>query len=180
MKTATAVLRREHEAIVLALRILAEIDRHAIVHDPIHQEDLHALVDFLAEFADACHHGKEEQLLFVQLTQADALQAKPVVDRLRTEHAQGRHWIAKMRQALQPPLRSEAFHEAARAYTQLLLEHIDKENTVLFPMAERLLTTAQLAELSRDFERFEVRVMGPQRHEALHRLLGQLQTRYSV
>ena len=73
MKAATAVLRHEHEAIVLALRILAEIDRHAIAHDPVHLEDLRALVDFLAEFADTCHHGKEEQLLFVQLTQADTV-----------------------------------------------------------------------------------------------------------
>ena len=180
MKTATAVLRREHEAIVLALRILAEIDRHAIVHDPIHQEDLLALVDFFSEFADACHHGKEEQLLFAQLMQADALQTRSVVERLRLEHEQGRHWIARMRRALQPPFRSEAFHEAARAYTQLLLEHIDKENTVLLPMAERLLSPEQLAALSRDFERFEVRVMGVQRHQALHELLQTLQVRYSI
>ena len=47
MKAATAVLRHEHEAIVLALRILAEIDRHAIAHDPVHLEELRALVDFL-------------------------------------------------------------------------------------------------------------------------------------
>jgi len=180
MKTATAVLRREHEAIVLALRILAEIDRHAIVHDPIHQEDLLALVDFFSEFADACHHGKEEQLLFVRLMQADALQTRSMVERLQFEHEQGRHWIARMRRALQPPFRSEAFHEAARAYTQLLLEHIDKENTVLLPMAERLLSPEQLAALSRDFERFEVRVMGVQRHQALHELLQTLQVRYSI
>lgn len=180
MKTATAVLRHEHEAIVLALRILAEIDRHAIAHDPIHQEDLQALVDFLSEFADTCHHGKEETLLFAQLKRADTVQTTPAVERLLSEHAQGRRWLAKMRRALQPSFRSEAFHEAARHYTQLLLEHIDKENNVLFPMAESLLTAQQLTELSRDFERFEVRVMGLQRHEALHRLLHELQTRYSV
>ena len=180
MKTATATLRHEHEAIVLALRILAEIDRHAIAHDPIHQEDLQSLVDFLSEFADTCHHGKEEKLLFVKLTEVDAAQAQASVQRLISEHAQGRHWIARMRRALQPPFRSEAFHEAARSYTQLLLGHIEKENTVLFPMAERLLSPQQLTELARDFERFEVQVMGAQRHEALHSLLHRLQARYSV
>jgi hemerythrin-like domain-containing protein len=112
--------------------------------------------------------------------QADALQTRSMVERLQFEHEQGRHWIARMRRALQPPFRSEAFHEAARAYTQLLLEHIDKENTVLLPMAERLLSPEQLAALSRDFERFEVRVMGVQRHQALHELLQTLQVRYSI
>ena len=180
MKTATAVLRHEHEAIVLALRILAEIDRHAIAHDPIHQEDLRALVDFLAEFADTCHHGKEETLLFPQLAQANEAQSHPVVQRLLLEHEQGRHRLRRMRRALEVPFKPEAFHDAARAYTQLLLEHIDKENTVLFPMVERVMTTDQLIELSRAFEQFELQVMGPQRHEALHSLLSKLQTRYSI
>ena len=114
MKTATVVLRHEHEAIVLALRILAEIDRHAIAHQTVERQDLQVLVDFLSEFADACHHGKEETLLFPLLTQTGNPQVRRVVEQLLPEHAQGRHWIAKMRQALQP-LRSEAFHDAARA-----------------------------------------------------------------
>ena len=180
MKAATAVLRQEHEAIVLALRILAEIDRHAIAHDQVHLADLRALVDFLSEFADTCHHGKEERLLFAQLTQTDEAQTRSVVERLLMEHEQGRHLIARMRRHLHAPFKPEAFHEAARAYTRLLLEHIDKENTVLLPMADRLLSTAQLVALSYAFERFELQVMGPQRHQALHGLLHQLQTRYSV
>lgn len=179
MKTATVVLRHEHEAIVLALRILAEIDRHAIAHHAVERQDLQALVDFLSEFADACHHGKEETLLFPLLTQTGNPQVRRVVEQLLPEHAQGRHWIAKMRHALQP-FRPENFHDAARAYAQLLLAHIEQENTVLFPMADRLLSTEQLISLSREFDAFELRVMGPERHEALHDLLVRLQTRYSI
>jgi hemerythrin-like domain-containing protein len=179
MKTATAILRHEHEAIVLALRILAEIDRHAIAHDPVERQDLQALVDFLAEFADTCHHGKEEQLLFPRLAQTGNPQVQHMIERLLPEHARGRHWIAKMRQALQP-LRSEAFHDAARGYAQLLLAHIEQENTVLLPMAERLLDTEELIALSREFDTFERQVMGPERHEALHDLLSRMQMRYSI
>ena len=180
MKTATAVLRREHEAIVMALRILAEIDRHAIAHQPVNAQDLQTLVDFLAEFADTCHHGKEEQLLFPRLTQTGILKARQAVERLLPEHAQGRHWLAHMRRALQPTFRPEAFHDASRAYAQLLLAHIEQENSVLFPMAEQLLTEDQLRALSCDFEAFEVKVMGPERHEELHTLLHRLQLRYSI
>ncbi len=179
MKTATAVLRHEHEAIVLALRILAEIDRHAIAHQPVQQQDLQALVDFLSEFADSCHHGKEEKLLFPLLAQTGNLQVQHVIEHLLPEHAQGRHWIASMRRALQP-FQPEQFHDAARAYAQLLLAHIEQENTLLFPMTERLLTTEQLITLSREFAAYEVHVMGPERHEALHDLLARLQTRYSI
>ncbi len=179
MKTATAVLHHEHDAIVMALRILAEIDRHAIVHDPVHQEDLRALVNFLSEFADACHHGKEETLLFPRLVQTGNLQVQQAIERLLPEHTRGRHWIAKMRQALQP-FKAEVFHDAARGYAELLLAHIEQENTVLFPMAERLLSTEELIALAREYEEFEVKVMGRERHEALHHMLGEMQMRYSI
>ena len=179
MKTATAVLRHEHEAIVLALRILAEIDRHAIAHQPVQQQDLYALVDFLAEFADTCHHGKEEKLLFPRLAQTGNPQVQHAMEHFLPEHARARHWIARMRKALQP-FKPEHFHDAARAYAQLLLAHIEQENTVLFPLAERLLNTSELISLSHQFDVFEQEVMGLERHEALHHLLGQLQMRYSI
>ena len=180
MKTATAVLHHEHDAIVMGLRILAEIDRHAIAHQPVDQADLQSLVDFFSEFADTCHHGKEEQLLFPLLTHTGDAQARQAIERLLPEHAQGRHWLARMRRALQAPFKPEAFHDAARAYAALLLAHIEQENTVLFPMAERLLNEDQLTALSREFEVFEVKVMQPERHEALHALLHRLQMHYSI
>ena len=179
MKTATVVLRHEHEAIVLALRLLAEIDRHAMAQQPVEKQDLQALVDFLSEFADTCHHGKEEQLLFAQMTQTGHPQVQQVIERLRPEHAQARHWIARMRHALQP-FKPSNFHDAARSYAQLMLAHIDQENTVLFPWAEKLLSTEQLIGLSREFEAFEAHVIGAERHAALHDLLARLQTRYTI
>ncbi len=179
MKTATVVLRHEHEAIVLALRILAEIDRHAIAHQPVERQDLQTLVDFLAEFADTCHHGKEEQLLFPRLHQTGSAEVQHTVERLLPEHAQARHWLASMRRALQP-FSPEHFHDAARSYAALMLAHIEQENTVLFPMAERLLSTEQLLDLSQQFEAFEVRIIGAERHEALHDQLMRLQMRYSI
>jgi hemerythrin-like domain-containing protein len=114
------------------------------------------------------------------LLQTGDRQAQQAVERLLPEHAQGRHWLARMRHALKEPFRPEAFHDAARSYAALLLAHIEQENTMLFPMAERLLSDDQLGDLSRAFELFEVKVMGPERHEALHALLHRMQLRYSI
>lgn len=171
------MLRDEHAAITRALSILADIDRHLVAGQAIDVQDLSDLLDFFSDFADACHHGKEEDLLFPALLHADASQSRKPIERLQQEHAQGRQWVAKMREALQP-LAPQAFHDAAHRYTRMLLEHIDKENHVLLPMAARLLSARQLAHLWQDFEAFETRVMGNERHEALHHLLHRLQTRY--
>jgi len=180
MKTATAVLHHEHDAIVMGLRILAEIDRHAIAHQPVDRGDLRALLDFFSGFADTCHHGKEEQLLFPALLKTGDLQTRRTVERLTADHGQGRRWLAKMQRALEPDFKPEAFHDAAQAYAALLLAHIEQENTLLFPRAERLLDTPALQALSREFDIFEHQVMGAGRHEALHQRLKTLQLRYSI
>ena len=44
----------------------------------------------------------------------------------------------------------------------------------------RPINEEQLRALSRDFDVFEVKVMGPERHEELHTQLHRLQLRYSI
>jgi hemerythrin-like domain-containing protein len=63
---------------------------------------------------------------------------------------------------------------AARGYSDLLRAHIQKENNVLFVMAERILSDDEQAELSRGFEKVEIDKMGPGTHERLHALMDRL------
>jgi hemerythrin-like domain-containing protein len=60
----------------------------------------------------------------------------------------------------------------ARGYAALLRGHIDKENNVLFMMAERLLTPGEQEQLAEDFEKLEVNKMGVGTHERLHAMMG--------
>lgn len=91
MKTAIDVLRHEHEAIVSALRVPAKMGRHDLAHDPIHVQNPWAVLNFPEEFADTCHHGKQEQWLFPTRMRADPVQATAIVQRLRLEHIQKKH-----------------------------------------------------------------------------------------
>ena len=50
-----------------------------------------------------------------------------------------------------------------------------KEENVLFPMADRVLTPADQAELEERFEQIETEVMGPGTHERYHQLLDDLE-----
>ena len=59
-----------------------------------------------------------------------------------------------------------------------LSTRIAKENTVLFPMAERRLGTPALTAMYEAFERLEEERIGPGRHEAFHRLLDDLAAEY--
>jgi hemerythrin-like domain-containing protein len=67
MHDATQILRQEHEVI---LSVLDATEKTAAVLEADNDVPAHVLnetVEFLRRFADAQHHGKEEDLLFPKL-----------------------------------------------------------------------------------------------------------------
>ena len=70
MKTAGKDLVKEHMAIQIALNILEKIQERSEKNDETDSGDIVDLIEFLKEFADKCHHGKEEGFLFPALEKA--------------------------------------------------------------------------------------------------------------
>ncbi len=171
-------LMHEHEAILFALKILGAIEQRLAAGQPTEREDIAAFIGFLKEFADKCHHGKEESILFPAMVAAGVPEQDGAVGAMLAEHAQGREWIRRMEASLQPSLDAAAFASAAAGYSTLLQAHIRKENEVLFPMAEKLLSPSQLDALFEAFEAHEENVIGAGRHEELHAMLKDLKTKY--
>lgn len=178
MSRAIEDLEHEHEAILFALRILDSMARQAAAGSAVDRADLTAFVGFLQEFADRCHHGKEEGLLFPALAAAGVAEQGGPLGALLHEHVEGRRWIAQMQASTEPTFDAARFSAAARGYGELLRAHIRKENEVLFPLAERLLSAAQLEALFEGFEEHEATVIGAGRHEQLHQLLKSLELKY--
>jgi hemerythrin-like domain-containing protein len=142
-------------------------------------QEVGALLQFLKEFADQCHHGKEEGLLMPALLDAGLARDAEPLRRLMADHVQARELIQRMERAALPMLRVAEFQAAARAYDALLRAHIEHEDGVLFPLAEEKLSTAQLDNLFDAFAIHESEVIGPGRHEALHEVLGDLGEKYA-
>jgi hemerythrin-like domain-containing protein len=101
----------------------------------------------LKEFADKCHHAKEEGLLFPALTQAGIPERGGPLGVMLSEHIHGRDLVRKMEDALGNTLDYKKFATASKEYVSLLQSHIEKENSILFPMAERTLDPARLESL---------------------------------
>jgi hemerythrin-like domain-containing protein len=64
MSKAIDDLMHEHEAILSGLGILDAMVGQLGQKSPPSAEDLSSFLGFLKEFADKCHHGKEEGILF--------------------------------------------------------------------------------------------------------------------
>lgn len=173
----TQELEAEHNAILAALRILNALVQQMLAETAVPPDDVAELLGFLKEFADKCHHGKEEGALFPALLKADDNLREPVLIML-AEHAEGRRLVRAMEAAFVPPVRREEFVSAAKDYIRLLQAHIEKENRFLFQTTNRLLTGPELEAIADEFEAFEKKVIGHERHEQLHRLLETLKAKY--
>lgn len=193
MSRAIDALMREHEAILFSLGILQKMADEARSDDSRpgaawNTKDAGELVSFLKEFADGCHHGKEEGILFPAMEKAGILNEGGPIGVMLREHELGRERIRGMKAALERAgtrdsitsdgAAREAFAREASGYIELLRQHIEKENEILFPMGEKALSAQTLEGLYDLFEDHEERVIGHGRHEELHAMLGEFEKRY--
>ena len=178
MSKAIEDLRHEHEAILSALKILDRIVDDMGKGATPERRDLSGFLGFLKEFADKCHHGKEEGTLFPAMVKAGVAENGGPIGAMLAEHEAGRALVRKMEEALGKGPDYTEFARSAKQYSQLLKGHIAKENDVLFPMAEARLGTSSLEQLYQLFEDHEEKVIGHGRHEELHQMLNDLKTRY--
>jgi hemerythrin-like domain-containing protein len=140
---ATDTLKREHQMIERVLQLLEQSARLLQSHESL-PDGLQAwTVDFLRRFADGCHHDKEERVLFPMLEERGVMRAGGPIGVMLREHEMGRDCVRRMAQALPGEDHDPAaFAAAADEYVALLRQHILKENQVLFPMADAVLSAA--------------------------------------
>jgi len=154
--TALDMLMEEHRAIEREIDVLLDVAADLEKHAPVPLETVKALVDFLQQVADGVHHEKEERHLFPLLARRGVMPDESIIGPLLLQHESGRFHVREMRQALEQlehGARGAAldFVYAARAYAELLRAHIQTEDECLYPIAARVLTEEDDAQLKGAF-----------------------------
>lgn len=150
---ATSSLMEEHEIILRGLRVLEALASRAAAGAELPAQAVNGVLDFLSGFADAHHHGKEEGILFPAMEEAGFPRDGGPLAVMLDEHQQGRALIATLREAAAKP--DAAFARAARAYAALLSQHIEKENQVLFHLADQALAGEDRRRVEEAFDEYE-------------------------
>ena len=181
--TAIEELKAEHEAVLLTIRILDKITSKLEAGQAIDIRHLDQILEFLKVFVDQCHHGKEEKLLFPAMEEAGIPREGGPLGVMFYEHDQGRSYVQGLRSGVEDYRggKDNAIAEIskyARNYGQLLTAHINKENNVLYVMAERVLSSDKMAEMAKSFATIEETEIGPNKHEEFHRTLHALKDVY--
>jgi hemerythrin-like domain-containing protein len=149
-------LKAEHDLIERGLTLLQKAVARLEAGQPLPEGFPQWAPRFFQQFADQCHHAKEEDVFFPVLKQRGIPEQGGPIGVMLHEHVLGRDCVGRMREASQAqPFDAHKFAYAAQQYIPLLRQHIFKENNVLFLMAERVMTEADDTDVTGRFSQVE-------------------------
>ncbi len=180
---ATEQLKKEHNAVKIMLRVLDKLCKRLEAGEKIDPDHLDKIIEFFQMFVDRCHHVKEENMLFVAIQKTMDPDDVDRIGALIKDHVSGRTYIRDLATGAAlyrkgDPSAIQMLLTSARHYMTLLIQHIDIEDTVLYPLADARLTGAKQEELLVEFDKFEVKEIGAGKHEEFHRTIEKLKGIY--
>lgn len=161
MKTATQDLEYDH---VYILRLI-DVMEQMIMNFSTDIGHLESVVYLIRNYADGFHHAKEENLLFpLMVTKGFSNDQSPVSVMLH-DHEEGRNFVKSMSDGIDKFKEGDSselpeVYRNMQSYIDLIRAHIEKENNVLFKMADRVLSTTEQAELLNEFSVVKMKSYG--------------------
>ncbi|MCB0120720.1 MAG: hemerythrin domain-containing protein, partial [Caldilineaceae bacterium] len=143
MPSAITIIRDEHRALAAVLRGLQYLVEQ--IRNGQQSPDfplLKSMLAYIEAFPDKLHHPKEDQYIYPVLRQRDP-SAAPTLDVLEDEHRRGPGYLNKLQDTLDDYQRDSekfaAFAEAVSNYAGYQWAHMNKEEDVILPLAEKAL-----------------------------------------
>jgi len=180
----TENLMHEHRTVIEILNIINIIAENIKQKKVFYPMDIEKIVDFLTGFWDKCHNEKEEKALYPELISSGVHIEDKSIDGISNEHSMGRIYIKEMSSSIVNckmgnPFSGEKLADCLINYSNLLSNHIRKEEEVLFPIINQTLTDNKQREILRSFVKIEEETIGQQIPEKYYELMNYLKAKYS-
>jgi hemerythrin-like domain-containing protein len=151
----------EHRNIKRMLMVIRKYCYRILQGGRIEFEDFYKIIDFLRNYTDEHHHGKEETMLFSRMIDELGLIAEKLITHgMLVEHNLARLHIQELEDALK---RVQEGDDEARldvianaiSYTHLLRRHIQKEDDAVYTYASQRLNKDTLDALNQQCKEYE-------------------------
>ena len=158
MSPAIQILMDEHRSIERMLDALESFAGRLERLDPETQRSsLRGFATFFRDFADRLHHAKEEDRLFVAMVDHGFPKEHGPIAVMLHEHVLGREHVGSLgaagdREGALSAEECASIRHHAGSYAALLRAHIQKEDQILYPLAERAIPRDAMARMDEEFE----------------------------
>ncbi len=149
-KACLKILYDEHITILKMIDILKQNKDH------FQKEDISVIVDFFQSYADKCHHGKEEDIFFIELQKKKLSNDLIIIlNELIEEHKKARSLVKELSKEKNKDQISKIIDNLTTFYT----EHIEKENIRFFPKVLIYFNSQEKKELKAKFDLFDQNII---------------------
>lgn len=175
----------EHDHILELLTVIRKACCGVLEGKEVDDGDFRKMLAFARNYADKHHHGKEEQILFQEMTQRlGQIGVNLIQHGMLVEHDLGRLHLSNLETALnqyrddpKTIYKLNILAEAA-GYANLLQRHIEKENQIVYTYAEKHLAQDVLQSVDERVQEFEKNAQQTQTQETYLQMLRELQEKY--
>jgi DUF438 domain-containing protein len=173
--TWTEILMKDHE---MTERVFAAAEKALAEAAPPTPGLVANLREYLVTYVDRCHNQKEEKALFPRLAQRGIpMEGGPVAVML-AEHGKARELVDRIDAAAKGYVdgdkgRLAGLKEAFAEYAALNKQHYWKENDILYPLANRVLSPDDAAAIVDEIEEIE-QELGPGARERYWKLAEEI------
>ena len=145
-------LRAEHRHIASVMQLLCEQLDAIDAAQAVDTHVVYEIMDYMVNWPDRFHHPRED-LIYGRVAELDA-SAADNVDSLQRDHdtmaKSGREVLQHIQQWRQGEISGAVPVKSGRAYVDHLYQHMNSEESLVFPQIERVLDAADWAELEQD------------------------------
>ncbi|KMT20993.1 hemerythrin domain-containing protein [Clostridium cylindrosporum] len=155
------IMVEEHKYISRMLKVVRSACYKILNGSSVDYEDFTKVIEFIRNYADNHHHGKEEKFLFNRMVDEIGEVADKLINfGMLIEHDLGRLYIKNLEEALKRVKNGDDESRLdvianAIGYTQLLTGHIEKEDNTIYTFANRQLSEKTLEIINRECSDYE-------------------------
>ena len=178
------VLVNEHKNIARVLVVIRKISYKVLEGSEFAYDDFDLIIDFIKEYADDYHHGKEEKILFNRMVEELGPIAQKLINQgMLVEHDMGRFHVRELQIALDKVKNGDEEAKLdvianAIGYASLLGRHKDKEDKVVYTFAEKNLSQETLDKVNEECLAFESLEENKLKREKYLKIIENLESKY--
>lgn len=155
------IMMKEHEVILRMVAVIRKICFSLLQGKQVDYEVFDEIEDFIKNYADGHHHGKEEKIMFQEMTTHLGKMGKNLITHgMLVEHDLGRLHVMELRNAVE---RVKAGDEESKldiiaeaiGYSHLIERHIKKEDELIYVYGEKNLPLSVMNEINQKTHAFE-------------------------